>query len=172
MNIASTILIGSIAATSGASCRFAKDYTSSDFKDANIVKEYLNSVATWEGNFAQPGVGYDPKSGYTYDGHPLNYETGELYGEPHLFSAPSKESIHLGVLALAIDGNEHALTFTGGRDKAIETLTIKMNGYSQFNETYPGYGCFTVRYFKSLLIFHNNYCSLGLGSIMMGHFLL
>lgn len=49
-----------------------------------------------EGQFAQPGVAYDSVSGYTYDGHPLDYDTGRLYGAPHLFSAPSKESIHLG----------------------------------------------------------------------------
>jgi hypothetical protein len=34
----------------------------------------------WEGQFAQPGIGYDALSGYTYDGHPIDYDTGELYG--------------------------------------------------------------------------------------------
>jgi hypothetical protein len=127
------------------SCRFAPNFSCDDFKSESKIHEYLDYVATWEGKFAVPGIGYDGKSGYTYDGHPLNYETGELYGEPHLFSAPSKESIHVALLALAIQGNEFALKFCGGRQSAIDTLTLKMDGYSQFNATFPGYGCFTVR---------------------------
>lgn len=98
---------------------------------------------TWEGKFAQAWIGYDGASGYTYDGHPLNYGTGELYGEPHLFSAPSKESIHIAILALAVYGNELALKFTGGKEETLRVLKLKMDGYMQFNETFPGYGCFT-----------------------------
>lgn len=125
------------------SCRFAKNFKCSDFKDPKKADEYLSSVMYWEGQFAQAGVAYDPASGYTYDGHPLNYTTGELYGEPHLFSAPSKESIHVGILALALDGNPHALEFVGGFDRTIELLTLKINGYLKFNENFPGYGCWT-----------------------------
>lgn len=80
--------------------------------------------------------------GYTYDGHPLNYADGALFGEPHLFSAPSKESIHLGLLALAVAGNIHALTFVGGKDAALALLELKMKGYMQFNTSFPGLGCF------------------------------
>lgn len=127
-----------------SSCRFATQFKCSDFQDPKKVDEYLHNVAVWEGNFAKPGIGYDAKSGYTYDGHPINYQTGELYGEPHLFSAPSKESIHVSILALAIGGNEHALTFVGGMEEALRVLRLKIDGYSQFNATYPGYGCFTV----------------------------
>ena len=60
-----------------------------------------------------------------------------------MFSAPSKESIHVSILALAINGDEKALIFTGGRQKALELLKLKMKGYLDFNKTYPGYGCFT-----------------------------
>jgi hypothetical protein len=124
-------------------CRFATNYQCADFFNPKVVDEYMSHVMKWEGQFAQPGIGYDTKSGYTYDGHPLNYTTGGLYGEPHLFSAPSKESIHMGILALALDGNKHALEFTGGMAKTVEILQLKINGYMKFNETYPGYGCFT-----------------------------
>lgn len=124
-------------------CRFAPNFQCRDFKSKEVVQKYLSHVMKWEGSgFAQPGIGYDPKSGYSYDGHPLNYKDGSLYGEPHLFSAPSKESIHLGVLALAIEGNENALIFTGGFQAAIDVLALKMRGYMAFNATYPGYGCF------------------------------
>jgi hypothetical protein len=125
------------------SCRFAKNFQCEDFKNPSKVEEYLSSVMYWEGQFAQPGVSYDPASGYTYDGHPIEYGTGELWGEPHLFSAPSKESIHVGILALALDGNEHALQFTGGFDNTIALLDKKIRGYMQFNESYPGFGCWT-----------------------------
>lgn len=127
----------------GSSCRFAKDYTCEDFKSRNNVQHYLENVIYWESKFAQPGIGYDAASGYTYDGHPLNYATGELYGEPHLFSASSKESIHMGIIALALDGNDLALHYVGGREKLIDLLTLKMKGYTNFNKEYPAFGCYT-----------------------------
>lgn len=125
------------------SCRFAQSYTCQDFSSPDVVNKYLEEVMDWEGRFAQPGIAYDPLTGYTYDGHPIDYDTGELYGEPHPFSAPSKESIHLSILALAVDGNALALRFVGGIENAIDLLETKIKGYSQFNSTYPGYGCFT-----------------------------
>ena len=129
---------------SASKCRFAKDFQCSDFTQIDKIDEYLDLVAEWEGQFAQPGVSYHPASGYSYDGHPLDYQTGELYGEPHLFSAPSKECVHVGLLALAVSGHNKALKFTGGLNAALNVLELKMNGYEVFNKAYPGYGCFTV----------------------------
>lgn len=126
-----------------ATCRFAKEYSCKDFQSAYNVDQYLKNVIHWESKFAQPGVGYDPASGYTYDGHPLNYQTGELYGEPHTFSASSKESIHMAIVALALDGDVLALQYVGGRDNLLKLLTLKMKGYAQFNQDYPGFGCYT-----------------------------
>jgi len=128
---------------SKSTCRFAPKYSCSSFQNPAVVDEYLDQVMFWEGQgFAQPGIGYDAGSGYTYDGHPLTYSDATLFGEPHLFSAPSKESIHIGILALAVAGNKHAQIFTGGLEGAIATLELKMKGLSAFNATYPGYGCF------------------------------
>ncbi len=95
--LASLAVLGSfIQPVSGRpDCRFGVDYSCADFANPLVVEEYLSHVMKWEGQFAQPGIGYDAVSGYTYDGHPLNYADGTLYGEPHLFSAPSKESIHV-----------------------------------------------------------------------------
>ena len=81
--------------------------------------------------------------GYTYDGQFLDYSTGNLSGEPHLFSAPSKESIHISLLALAVSGNTHALEFVGGMDAALRLIDLKLDGYQAFNATYPAFGCFT-----------------------------
>ncbi len=43
----------------------------------------------------------------------------------------------------AVSGDPKALIFTGGRQSALALLKTKMQGYMQFNRTYPGYGCFT-----------------------------
>ena len=143
------LVVGFIAYLSFASgnkisnCRFAKDYKCSDFFDADKVDSYLSNVMKAESRFAQFGVSIDPLTGYTYDGHPLTYADGSLYGTPHLFSAPSKESIHVAVLALAVSGNKHALEFTGGMEGAISMLELKMKGYLAFNSSYPAFGCFT-----------------------------
>lgn len=42
-----------------------------------------------------------------------------------------------------MSGNERALTFCGGRAEALRVLRLKMDGYERFNQTYPGFGCFT-----------------------------
>lgn len=99
-------------------------------------------MAAESAGFHQPGIGYDAATGYTYDGHPLDVENGTLWGQPHLFSAPSKESVHLGMLALAVSGNHLASIFVGGLSNALDLLSRKMVGYQTFNATYPGYGCF------------------------------
>lgn len=125
-------------------CRFAVDYSCDDFSTEARIWSYLHDVMHWEAKFASAGIGYDAATGYTYDGHPLDYQTGDLFGEPHLFSAPSKESIHVSMLALAVSGNEHALQFVGGTvADAVRLLQLKMQGYLRFNATYPAYGCFT-----------------------------
>lgn len=137
------LVVVHVVSASSNTCRFAPSYSCKDFSSEKRVSEYLDKVMAVEGNgFAQPGVGYDAKSGYSYDGHPLNYNDATLYGEPHLFSAPSKESIHLGVLAKALSGDRHALIFAGGLPAALDTLELKLNGFLKFNATYPGYGCF------------------------------
>lgn len=127
-----------------ARCRFALDFTCADFlSNATATQSFMQSVMAAEGaGFHQPGIGYDAATGYTYDGHPLNVENGTLWGQPHLFSAPSKESVHLGMLALAVSGNTLATTFVGGLSNALNLLALKMAGYQAFNATYPGYGCF------------------------------
>lgn len=47
----------------------------------------------------------------THDGRPLDFKTGEANGDPHPFSAASKESLHVALLSLAIDGNSLAKLF-------------------------------------------------------------
>jgi hypothetical protein len=44
----------------------------------------------------------------TLDGQQLDVDTGEPHGQPHLFSASSKESLHLALMAKVLDGDLNA----------------------------------------------------------------
>jgi len=80
----------------------------------------------------------------------VNFSTGGLADPVHSFSAASKESIHLGILALAVAGNEDALTFIDAapphvgdaKQKALLILERKINSYEKFNREFPGFGGF------------------------------
>jgi hypothetical protein len=75
-----------------------------------------------EGNFNTHGVGYNAISGLSYDGHGISYETGEKHEPLHAFSASSKESIHLNLLTLALEGDKNALLFfnaTATKDQSL-----------------------------------------------------
>jgi hypothetical protein len=125
-------------------CKFAGIFTCTQFQsNQSALAAFMDAAVYWEGRgFHAAGVGYEPNTAFTYDGHPLNQSTGELYGTPHLFSAASKESIHVGLLALAVAGDTRALVFAGGLSAALELLTKKITTYEAFNATSPGYGCF------------------------------
>ncbi len=81
--------------------------------------QFLDAVSYWEGNFHANGIGLNTVSGLTYDGSPLDYTSGESIDQPHLFSASSKESIHIGLLALALNGDQRALTFVLNTDQCM-----------------------------------------------------
>lgn len=121
--------------------RYAFNYTCADLQTPTGRASFLQAMMTAESSFHAPGVGYDAATSVTYDGHPLNYSTGELYGQPHAFSAPSKESLHVSLLALAVAGNELARVFVGGQGAALSLLAAKMATYEAWREDYPAYGC-------------------------------
>jgi hypothetical protein len=126
-------------------CRFARGVTCQQLLlNTTVAQDFVEAVMYWEGSgFAVPGVGYEPVTGHTYDGHPLNYSDGTLASTPHGFSAPSKESVHVSLLAQAVAGNAEALLFAGGSvDAVVALLARKMDAYEAFNASYPGYGCF------------------------------
>ncbi|GAM20468.1 hypothetical protein SAMD00019534_036430, partial [Acytostelium subglobosum LB1] len=141
-----------------SSCRFAKDYSLDKLISSSDERHsFINDVLYWEGNFHQHLIGVNTLSGYTYDGHAINYTTGELAAPLHNFSAPSKESIHLGMLALALldktsTGFDASIFFhvplngtSGGGsplDNIITILTNKITTYEAFNKQFPGYGGF------------------------------
>ena len=78
--------------------------------NTEIREEFLKQVYTWEAKFVRE-LGVDQKSGLTFDGQQLDVETGLPRGDPHLFTASSKESIHLTILAKALNNDSQALYF-------------------------------------------------------------
>ncbi|MBP7828663.1 MAG: hypothetical protein KA248_01960 [Kiritimatiellae bacterium] len=96
--------------------------------------------------FHQPGLAYDAVTGLTFDGHRIDPKTGRAEGGPRRWSAASKESLHLALLALALDGNPEAQAFVcpGSPDRApalaLDLLTRKIETYEHFDRRYPGFG--------------------------------
>jgi len=135
-------------------CRYAGFYTSQELLfNETSRNQFIENMMVFEGNFHKHGVGYNSKTGLTYDGHPINYTTGELALVPHPFSASSKESLHVGMLALALSGNSHAQIFINNNENnndttgnwtqtAVDVLTSKISSYEQFNTNFPGFGGF------------------------------
>ena len=71
----------------------------------------------------------------------MDVTTGEPYGPAHQFTASSKESIHVALLALALDNNTYAkLIYT--EEEAVSLLERKIKTYENFDQDYPGYGGF------------------------------
>ena len=112
-------------------CRFALNYTgASIFKDKHVRSSFFLDWITGEIPFMKNG-GFDSITGLTLDGQRLEVTTGLPYGPPHNFTAPSKESVHVGVLALVLDDNAIAgLLYT--KEEALQLLALKIKSYNQF----------------------------------------
>ncbi len=119
------------------------------------AQRFLDEVVLPRENaFYRAGVGYDGETGMTFDGHPIDYHTGQLIGEPRTLSAASKESLHIGLLVRAVAGDRTAQTMLAhdvahresARAHALEVLTKKIATYERFDREYPGYGGFLPWY--------------------------
>jgi hypothetical protein len=114
------------------------------------AQRFIRRVALREQRFYQPGVSYDRETGLTFDGHPIDRRTGELTGTPRNWSAASKESLHIILLAKAIAGDETARALitpdprdpTKAVDRALDVLTRKIATYRRFDDRHPGFGGF------------------------------
>ena len=128
-------------------CRFAPLYTESEI--ANNPEPFIQDVLYWEGHFAKPGIGYNGANGMTYDGTLIRQKTGLAWADAagrHNFSAASKESLHVMVLAHALAGDANAARFISPHapadapEIAYGIMELKLKSYLAFNETYPGLG--------------------------------
>jgi len=113
----------------------------------------MQKVARRESRFYQPGVGYDGRTGLTFDGVNIDFQTGKPVRVRN-WSAPSKESVHIALLVKALAGDRTAALMmspdprdpASARARAIEVLTKKIASYERFNREYPGFGGFLPWY--------------------------
>lgn len=154
-----SITIGAQIATT-APCRFASQWTPSQILSS--PSQFESSLLYWEGKFHRHNVSYNAVNGMTFDGTLLDVNTGLHKVEGlHTFSAASKESLHFMMLAHVVEGKSGAVRWImageGAEDEghgsdlenvekarkvALGILEKKWMSYSQFNQTYPGFGGF------------------------------
>lgn len=83
-------------------------------------------------------VGLQESTGLTYDGYRLDINTGELLGGGlHYWTASSKESIHVGILANILDtGRQDIYTY----DEVFSLIRRKTQTFEEYYQRYPGSG--------------------------------
>jgi hypothetical protein len=155
-NVAAALLPNPPNPPKASTCRFATKYTRQSI--IQNPSAFEQDVIFWEGMFHQNNVSYNALNGMTFDGTLLDPITGVHNVDGlHTFSAASKESLHMMLLAHVVQGNPSAakwiLAAHGGgsdvetaRTLAISILNTKWATYSTFNQTYPGFGGFLPWY--------------------------
>eukprot|EP00439_Symbiodinium_sp_Y106_P040706 s363_g5.t1 len=138
-------------ASSGC-CRFAKEFEGVDWHDAKTRADYMANVMYMERGFlgGAAKLSFDPDTGMTYDGVGLDDSTGEVqHGTLRTFSAPSKEALHLSLLALALQPVEDVpaelatvFPLLYSADEALDILDKKAKTMEDFDSNYPGFGGF------------------------------
>lgn len=144
-----TLFIATILATIGhfgvwadQTCRFAPSFNTNDIINTKTTRDqFFKAHAKMEARFIK-GAGIDKSTFMTFDGQPLDVDSGLPYGSPHLFSAPSKECLHLAVLAQAINGHPIATEVFDNTEEIFTLLKEKAANYEKFNDMYPGFGGF------------------------------
>lgn len=113
------------------------------------ASRFMQQVARREAHAQRPGVMFDGETGLTFDGHAIDFHTGQLVGGPRNWSAPSKESLDITLLVKAVQGDKVArlaVSPTGKPDDAvrvaIDRLSRKIDAYQRFHEQYPSFGGF------------------------------
>ena len=161
----STLSLSSVSAPSftPSPCRYASLFPPSALLiNATLRAQFLLDLLYWEGHFLHPTpcgpfqspssyVGLHNVTGVTLDGHRLAVDTGLPIGDPHPFTAASKESLHVALLALALSSTPATplaslfLSPTSPSTASVSTLQqlrVKVNSYDEFNCRYPGFGGF------------------------------
>ena len=144
-------------------CRYASLYPpSSLLTNATVRTQFLLDMLYWEGQFLHPNpcgpfrspasyVGLHNLTAVSLDGHRLAVDTGLPVGDPHPFTAASKESLHVALLAIALSATPAAplaslflspSSPSSASSLALAHLRVKVNSYDLFNCRYPGFGGF------------------------------
>ena len=106
--------LAAVAATPKANdFEFAKRYTVEELlSDPSARDKFMRDVFFWEGFFHMDGVALNLSLGITFDGTGIDPKSGSPDpSQRHDFSAASKEFIHLGLMAWALNGNDIAQLF-------------------------------------------------------------
>lgn len=145
--IASLLILLLVAsANADTNCRFANLFTTQDvFSNTTVRDVFLRKYASWEARFMK-GIGIDRATGLTYDGQRLDVASGLPFGLPHTFSAASKESLHLAILAKVVEGKHDLARALYSKEEAFALLAKKATSYETFNSRFPGMGGFLPWY--------------------------
>ncbi|CAF1493217.1 unnamed protein product, partial [Adineta steineri] len=126
-------------------CRFGDLFTIDELVSDrnNAIHRFKMHMCLWEGKFGN-GVGYNHEIGITYDGHKIDYTTGDLHENLQYWTAASKEALHINMLALYFMDNIYAQQFFGNasQNDVIQILERKIESYNDFHRRYPGFGGF------------------------------
>jgi len=126
--------------------KFASKYTIEDImtdpvKAKAFEKEYLQGESDYF------SVARDKKTQLIYDGYNLSEDTG-LIKDVRFWSAPSKESLDIGICIRALAGDEKAALVlsknnpSAAKEVAAGILEKKMESYMDFYKENPGYSGF------------------------------
>jgi hypothetical protein len=109
---------------------------------------YINALLLKESNFFKLGIAVNDHTYLTQDGIFLNSISLQPVGKASPFSAASKESLHLSLLAKVVLNDERAQRLLFGLDagnavtQALSMLEQKVTTYEQFDSAYPAFGGF------------------------------
>ena len=131
-------------------CRFAKEFEEADWHNPQTRADFMANVMHVERRFfgEAAALAFDPDTGMTYDGVGLDYQTGDVQHETlRTFSAPSKEALHLSLLALALQPADDVpaelatvLPLLYSTDEALDILEKKARTMEDFDARFPGFG--------------------------------
>ncbi len=130
----------------GPAYRFAPQFTLDEvLHTQNRAQVFTRRYLQQEAEFFD--LARHPLTGITYDGVNLDAVTGQMAGT-RWHSAASKESLDLGLLLKAIEGDTQATWVVGRGDaaraarEALHILGAKLESYEAFARQFPGYGGF------------------------------
>lgn len=137
-------------------CRYAPLFSREEIIGNETSRsQFLHVHATMERGFYN-GIGLNQVLKTTYDGQRLDLTTGMPNKKPHMFSAPSKESLHVALLVRFLFDASQTRNFTATNmtskqkrsrllfhfDEAIDLVRRKVHAFEAFNQDFPGYGGF------------------------------
>uniref|UniRef100_A0A7S4S048 Endo-beta-1,2-glucanase SGL domain-containing protein n=1 Tax=Alexandrium monilatum TaxID=311494 RepID=A0A7S4S048_9DINO len=144
-------VLGCLGAAASGVCRFGPSYDWDRLPaDPAVQDAYVAAMLSWDGKFVSAGKGMS-SHGLTCDHVNINADGSLTTGSvcAAAYTAPSKESLHIEMLALVVSRTRLAWYWIdGAADEnaavtiAVQRLTTIMDAYEAFRTQYPGLGGF------------------------------